>query len=523
MKIYRNLLFCILLTACATRKNDFHKILSIDNLAEQKFGINIHRDTVLLTKSGCIIRIPKDAIKSQMDNVHLIVKEAITSADMIISGLTTSNSGRQLSSGGMIFIDVEKGKDVSIEGVIEVKVPTEQYNPNMQMYKGVEQDGAINWEPLDSLPNAGLQQRVKIGEQLFKSNCANCHKGEDDFTGPALAGITNRRSKNWLHNFINNPSAMNDSISLNLKRKWKPTIMPRFPLLKAHEIDDILAYITVNSNQDKVKNEFLKTLGDVDTLCRDSCLSYFIAKNNMQNFKEELEKMDRENEEFFTLEETIPIVSEPQEIFADNANTNAVDNVEKVQPKNITSTFYTINIKAFGWYNIDVLVEKLDVHPCEIKLNVVGESNVEWNVALVIPSHRIFTEGGRLKKSSSYGFYYDNGKVDMPLNTKAIVLAFGEANGNLYFGSMDFFTKLENNLEIVIQKIGKEELPLRVARLNLSDVRFNVEINKKQQNEILFREKFNETERQKPRNCDCGFDESPLLSDSLVPFTISKN
>ena len=66
------------------------------------------------------------------------------------------------------------------------------------------------------------------GEALFKAQCANCHKPDVDYTGPALQGWKERQpSKDWIYKWVANPSAMiaSDDYAKALFAKWKPTVM----------------------------------------------------------------------------------------------------------------------------------------------------------------------------------------------------------------------------------------------------------------------------------------------------------
>lgn len=49
---------------------------------------------------------------------------------------------------------------------------------------------------------------AKEGESLFTTNCSACHKIEAKFVGPALAGVTTRRTPEWIMNMILNPEVM---------------------------------------------------------------------------------------------------------------------------------------------------------------------------------------------------------------------------------------------------------------------------------------------------------------------------
>ncbi len=46
------------------------------------------------------------------------------------------------------------------------------------------------------------------GKELFKAQCSACHKITKRVVGPALAGVTDRRSPEWIMNMIMNPEEM---------------------------------------------------------------------------------------------------------------------------------------------------------------------------------------------------------------------------------------------------------------------------------------------------------------------------
>ena len=82
------------------------------------------------------------------------------------------------------------------------------------------------------------------GEALFKANCANCHKPDADYTGPALKGWKDRiPSPDWIYKWIANPAGQNDPYATALKAKWKPIIMSGFASLKTEEVDAIMKYV----------------------------------------------------------------------------------------------------------------------------------------------------------------------------------------------------------------------------------------------------------------------------------------
>ncbi len=89
---------------------------------------------------------------------------------------------------------------------------------------------------------------IAKGEALFKSLCASCHKRYKRTTGPALFGVTERRSKKWLYSWIKNSTEMiasGDADAVAIYEEYNKTAMNTFPQLSNQDIDDILAYAMV--------------------------------------------------------------------------------------------------------------------------------------------------------------------------------------------------------------------------------------------------------------------------------------
>jgi hypothetical protein len=92
---------------------------------------------------------------------------------------------------------------------------------------------------------SGISGVAQEGEALFKANCANCHKPDADFTGPALKGWAERVPPGeWIYEWIHNPGKKigTDPYATTLHAKWK-TVMTAFPQLDNKQIDAILAYV----------------------------------------------------------------------------------------------------------------------------------------------------------------------------------------------------------------------------------------------------------------------------------------
>ncbi|MDG2193253.1 MAG: cytochrome c [Polaribacter sp.] len=63
--------------------------------------------------------------------------------------------------------------------------------------------------PIKNLTLAAIdEQLVAEGKIIYKTNCSACHKFKKRYIGPALKGITKRRSPEWIMNMILNPDEM---------------------------------------------------------------------------------------------------------------------------------------------------------------------------------------------------------------------------------------------------------------------------------------------------------------------------
>lgn len=93
------------------------------------------------------------------------------------------------------------------------------------------------------------------GRDLFNRTCAACHNGNQisGSAGPALGGITRRRTKEWLYAFTRNSAALigsGDTAAINIFNKWKSP-MTSFPQHTDQDLDSIYSFIEATYQQNK--------------------------------------------------------------------------------------------------------------------------------------------------------------------------------------------------------------------------------------------------------------------------------
>ena len=81
----------------------------------------------------------------------------------------------------------------------EAKVAVENVDPMSN--KGIGPISSVTLGEID--PTMAAE-----GEVVFKAKCTACHKITKKFVGPALKGVTQRRSSEWIMNMAMNPEEM---------------------------------------------------------------------------------------------------------------------------------------------------------------------------------------------------------------------------------------------------------------------------------------------------------------------------
>lgn len=86
---------------------------------------------------------------------------------------------------------------------------------------------------------------IAAGEATFKANCTQCHQVHKKVIGPALAGVHERRTIDWLQAWIKNSQkliASGDEDAIAIYEEYNKTQMTAYPF-SDDEVLELLAYI----------------------------------------------------------------------------------------------------------------------------------------------------------------------------------------------------------------------------------------------------------------------------------------
>jgi cytochrome c2 len=84
------------------------------------------------------------------------------------------------------------------------------------------------------------------GKMIFVSRCASCHNVNKQVLGPALAGVGERRTEDWIIQFVHGSQSVikgGDKTATDLYEKFNKVTMPDHRDLSTENIKSILAYI----------------------------------------------------------------------------------------------------------------------------------------------------------------------------------------------------------------------------------------------------------------------------------------
>jgi hypothetical protein len=522
----------ILFIGCNTGGNP--KLFSPESLLSEQFSISTDKDTTLQTKNGALLKIPKGALSADGGIAKLEIKEAYSIQQMIKAGLVTNANGEPLSSGGMIYINAAGGQKITFNQPIKVALPADYLAKDMQLFKGEkDENGNINWTDPVTLPENKQLTTIDKGKMLFESKCASCHILGKPFTAPDLAHFMKRFpldfEGNWRyygHPFIDNhllipPKADSSYSGINIFNKyeiehnleyylytcnmdnWSPAVGQVFSNDSSNYMLDLYKYIQNESDRLDLPMPSQAYLKD----CIDSCIAYNKKVTGLKELKN-LNKKEREE-----------LVKENGTMVRDNSSRPQVipptpppDFEQKVSPQNHEAEYYQFTIETFGWYNIDILLKDIDgVKESELFVRIIGEYRQKVEVYLIIPSLKVYGEGGLTGKTEDeYAFDNKNGTIPLPQNAKAYILAMTETKGSIAFALKEFTTTGQQSFEIALQESTMEKFNAAIESISLD--KFNLKVSEtKNANEIRKTDfKLEEIEKElknaegfKPKGCNC--------------------
>ncbi len=284
------------------------------------------------------------------------------------------------------------------------------------------------------------------------------------------------------------------------------SVPPLFPDLQPGEILAVYRYIQNESNKSNLPLPAHAYLDD----CIDSCKRYKEKVGWLQR-----EKYIIEQQKKGLIKDNGPLVdikTNSNPIAPNTENAPPLVFEEKVSPKNYDATYYQFTIENFGWYNIDVLLKDVNgVEESELFVRIVGEYRERIKVFLIIPSVKVYGEGGPAERNpDEFAFFYKNGKMPLPQNVKAYIMAVTETANSVAFSLQEFTTGRQQQLDISLKASTKKEFEAAIQAISLDKLNIKVTdaknataIRETDKNIKSIDAEIKKAENLKPRGCDC--------------------
>lgn len=96
-------------------------------------------------------------------------------------------------------------------------------------------------------------EAIAAGKTVFNANCKTCHKLDQKSIGPALRGVSERQSIDWIKSFIKNSSAViasGDAYANALFKEYNNTVMISHEFLSDDDLNNVIAYIEYGDKVD---------------------------------------------------------------------------------------------------------------------------------------------------------------------------------------------------------------------------------------------------------------------------------
>jgi cytochrome c2 len=98
-------------------------------------------------------------------------------------------------------------------------------------------------------------EAIAAGRSIFNANCKSCHKLDQKYTGPALRGVTERRSIDWAKRFIRNSQSLissGDAQAVAIYKEFNNLAMPSHEFLSDEDVMNLLSYIEYGEKAEAV-------------------------------------------------------------------------------------------------------------------------------------------------------------------------------------------------------------------------------------------------------------------------------
>src|SRR5204863_7989703 len=97
------------------------------------------------------------------------------------------------------------------------------------------------------------------------------------------------------------------------------------------------------------------------------------------------------------------------------------------------------------------------------------------NVFLIIRSEKVYGEGGSAERNpGEFAFFYKSGKLPLPQNVKAYIMAVTETESSVAFSLQEFTTGRQQQLDTSLKVSTKQEFEAAIQHISFDGLNIKV-------------------------------------------------
>lgn len=426
------------------------EIVEIPKKKFQSFVINTKKDTTVICTEGTKLIIKANSFVDQnneiADNkVKLEVTEYYKLSDILLANLTTQSDGKQLETGGMLYIEAFKGNNflkLKKGTTIDIIFSPKSRKKGMKLFSGQWKNEIMNW----TLQDDTLTEDVEVIEITQEEEVEVPFSVIE--TPPVYPGCENLDK-------TSSKRCTTDAVRKFINRKFNTEMAQELGLVGRQRINSIfrinqngdVVSIQSRANHPRLEEEANRVIGLLPRM-----------KPGMQRGK------------LVTVPYSLPIIfqvegnsisrvvnSQLKELKSDSL---IVENVKKklesqksdIKASEVSS--YILRSSGLGWVNCDRFSYKRNRIKYRIKIKESEGAVVNMvfkSINSVMPSW---------KNNEEYDFRL------VPENEDVVLVAIKKHNGKLYFDVIETKTQESPNLEFNFKEITPSELKIQLKKLN---------------------------------------------------------
>ena len=414
----------------------------------QIIEVNTEKEFTVTCKEGTILTIPAKSFvdantgKLARGKINLEVTEYYKLSDMLLANLTTKADGKQLETGGMLYLDANK-KDEKLKLKPGRKIQIVFNNKGkkrMQLFSGEENSEGVNWK-LQTEKNGSIEEDVEVDFSTI----------EIVPTYPGCENLSNNDKRKCMNDAINKivSRKFDMEIAENLGLKGKHKIVIDFRIDKKGNVGEVNA----RASRKEVADEAVRVIEFLPQFIPGKQRGKPVRTRYSLVFNIQLEGKNTESSSVVFVKSDKNFIETFEKRLDSIESSNGI--LGTISNDHIAR--YAFATTKLGWINCDRFVNsKKQKVKFKLKIKDPNGTNVKM----------VFKSMSSILPSKKFADEFDFGLL--PIDEEVIVIAIKKTKDKLYLAKKEMQTKRNPDLKLDFKEVTIQELKMELENLNSS-------------------------------------------------------